>query len=119
MKVEKEEKRKEGRENSPVDDVRHRSRSVGSENLDGDNVSLLGDTVLPRSDGSSAVSSYGSKIERRDQLGEASEDETVSRAERTVSVSILVDIVLRDGLSPRSSSLELDVVNVDSSINDV
>lgn len=36
-----------------------------------------------------------------------------------MSISILVDIVLRDGLSPRGSSLELDVVNVDSSIDDV
>ena len=57
--------RKEGEKerNSPVDDVRHRSRSVRSEDLDGDNASLLSDTVLPRSDGSSAVSSYECKEE--------------------------------------------------------
>jgi hypothetical protein len=38
---------------------------------------------------------------------------------RTMTVSILVDVVLGDRLSPRSSALELDVVDVDASVDNV
>lgn len=38
---------------------------------------------------------------------------------RTMTVSILVDIVLGNRLTPRGSTLELDVVYVDSGVDDV
>jgi hypothetical protein len=37
----------------------------------------------------------------------------------TVSVSVLVDIVLGDRLAPLGSALKLDVLNVDSSVDNV
>jgi len=37
----------------------------------------------------------------------------------SVTISVFVNIILRDGLAPRSPTLELDVVDVDICIDDV
>lgn len=74
-------------------DVTHASRSVASQNLDGNNLGSFGNTVLSASNGTSAVGS--------------------------VTVSVLVDVVLGDGLSPRSSAFKLDVLDVDTSVHNV
>ena len=37
----------------------------------------------------------------------------------TVTVTVLVNVVLGDGLAPRSTALELDVLGVDASVDDV
>lgn len=42
-----------------------------------------------------------------------------ARAMSPVSVAILVSIVLRDGLAPGRASLEVDVVDVGASVNDI
>jgi hypothetical protein len=76
-----------------LDDVGHGARAVGAEDLDGLDVSLLGDTVLLAGNSARAVCS--------------------------VSVAILVCITLRDGLAPRRATLEVDVVNVGACVNDV
>jgi hypothetical protein len=76
-----------------LDDVGHGARAVGAEDLDGLDVSLLGDTVLLAGNSARAVCS--------------------------VSVAILVCITLRDGLAPRRATLEVDVVNVGARVNDV
>jgi hypothetical protein len=56
-------------------------------------VSLLGDTVLLAGNSARAVCS--------------------------VSVAILIGIALGDGLSPRRTTLEVDVVNVGAGVDDV
>ena len=76
-----------------TDDIRHGATSVGTQNLDGKEIDSLSNTVLARTDGTSTVSS--------------------------VTVSVLVDIILRDGLAPGSTTLKLDVVNVDTGVYDV
>jgi len=38
---------------------------------------------------------------------------------RAVAISILVDVRLGNGLTPRCATLEFDVVDVDTGINDV
>lgn len=76
-----------------LDDIRHGTRAVGTENLDGLDVSLLGDTVLLASDGTRAVSA--------------------------VAVAVLVLIALRDGLAPGGTALKVDVVNVGASVDNV
>lgn len=76
-----------------LDDVGHGARAVGAEDLDGLDVSLLGDTVLLAGDSARAVCS--------------------------VSVAILICITLRDGLAPRRATLEVDVVDVGAGVNDV
>lgn len=85
-----------GSSRSPLntrDDVAHRAATVRSEDLDGDNVRSLSDTIFGGSDGTRAVS--------------------------TVTVAVLIDIILRDGLSPASASLELDVIDVDTGVDDI
>lgn len=76
-----------------LDDVGHGARAVGAQDLDGLDVSLLGDTVLLAGNSARAVCS--------------------------VSVAILIGIALRDGLSPRRTTLEVDVVNVGAGVDDV
>jgi len=76
-----------------LDDVRHGARAVGAEDLDGLDVSLLGDTVLLAGNSTRAVCS--------------------------VSVAILIGITLRDGLAPRRTTLEVDVVDVGTGVDDV
>jgi hypothetical protein len=76
-----------------LDNIGHGARAVGAEDLDGLDVSLLGNTVLLAGDSARAVCS--------------------------VSVAILVCITLRDGLAPRRATLEIDVVNVGAGVNDV
>lgn len=80
-------------ENDARDDIRHGAGAVRTEDLDGDDIGGLSNTVLPGSDGTSTVS--------------------------TVTVVVLIDIVLRNGLAPRGTALELGVVDVDTSVDDV
>lgn len=76
-----------------LDDVRHGSGSVGSQHLDGLDVSFLRNTVLLSSDSTRAVSA--------------------------VSVTILISVASRDGLAPGSAALEVDVVGVGTGVDDV
>lgn len=76
-----------------LDDIRHGARAVGAQDLDGLDVSLLGHTVLLASDCAGAVSA--------------------------VSVAILVLVTLRNGLAPLGAALEVDVVNVGASVDDI
>jgi hypothetical protein len=76
-----------------LDDIGHGAGAVGAEDLDGLDVGLLGDTVLLASNSARAVCS--------------------------VSVAILVGITLGDGLSPRRTTLEVDVVDVGTGVDDV
>lgn len=73
-------------------DVGHGTGSVGAQDLDGDNVGLLGDTIGSTGNGSSAVS--------------------------TVAVVICIGVVGGDGLAPLGSTLEFVVFNVDTSVDD-
>lgn len=82
-----------GGELDTLHDVGHGSGSVGAEHLDSVDIGLLGDTVLLTTDGTRAVG--------------------------TVSVSILISIAGRDGLSPVSTALKVDVINVRAGVNDV
>lgn len=84
-----------GRFGSPgdsSDDVGHGSGSSSSQNLDGNDSGLLGDTVLGRGDGTSDVG--------------------------TVAVQVLVG-VLGNRLSPLGAALELGVVDVDTGVDNV
>ena len=74
-------------------DVGDGATSVGTQNLDSDEIDGLGNTVLARTGGTSAMGS--------------------------VTVAVLVDVVLGDSCAPSGATLELDVVNVDTGINDV
>ncbi len=74
-------------------DVGHGSGAVGLKDLDGVDVGLLGDTVLLASDGTRAVSA--------------------------VAVPVDILVVGWDGLAPVSTSLEINVVNVRSGVNDI
>lgn len=76
-----------------LDDISHGAGSVGSENLDGVDVSLLGNTVLLTSDSTRAVSSV------------------------TVAINIL--ITSWDSLTPLGSALEINMLDVGSGVNDV
>jgi hypothetical protein len=38
---------------------------------------------------------------------------------RTVTVAILIDIISRDGLPPGGTTLELDMVDIDTRVNDI
>ena len=76
-----------------LDDIGHGSRSVGSEDLNGVDVGLLGDTVLLTTDGTGAVSS--------------------------VSVSISILVASWDSLPPVGTTLEVDVLGVGSGVNDI
>jgi hypothetical protein len=74
-------------------DIGHGSRAVGAEDLDGNNVGLLGDTVFLASNGTRAVSA--------------------------VAVSILISIVDWDGLAPSGTALEVNVLNVGTGVDDI
>lgn len=74
-------------------DVGHGTRTVGSKHLDGVDVGLLGNTVLLTSDRTRAVG--------------------------TVAIAIDIVITSRDGLTPRGTTLEVNVVGVGASVNDV
>jgi hypothetical protein len=76
-----------------LDDIRHRARAVGAQDFDGLDMSLLRNTVLLASNSAGAVCS--------------------------VSVSVLVGITLGDSLTPRRTTLEVDVVDVGTSVHDV
>jgi hypothetical protein len=76
-----------------TNNIGHGATSVGTQNLDGNEVDSLGDTVLAGTDSASAMGS--------------------------VTVAVIVDVILRDGLAPGGATLELDVVNVDTSVDDV
>ena len=76
-----------------TDNISHCTTSAGTQNLDGDEVCSLGNTILARTDGTGTVS--------------------------PMTVSILVDIILRNCLAPGSASLELEVVNIDTSVDHV
>lgn len=84
---------RDGGELDALDDIGHGAGSVGSEHLDGVDVGLLGDTVLLTSNGTRAVSA--------------------------VAIAVLVLVAGRDGLSPLGTTLEVDVLNVGTSVNDV
>ena len=76
-----------------TNNISHSATSVGAQDLDGNEIDCLGNAVLARTDGTGAVG--------------------------PVTVTVLVDVILRDGLAPRSATLKLDVVDVDTGIDDV
>ena len=76
-----------------LDDIGHGARSVGSEDLNGVDAGLLGNTVLLTTDSAGAVSA--------------------------VTIAILIGIAIRDGRTPFGSALEVDVIDVGTSVNDV
>ena len=76
-----------------LDDVGHGAGAVGAENLDSNNIGLLGYTVLLASDSARAVSA--------------------------VAVAILVRIVGWDGLAPGGTTLKVNVGDVGAGVNDV
>jgi hypothetical protein len=76
-----------------LDDVGHGAGAVGAEDLDGLDVGLLGDTVLLAGNSTRAVCS--------------------------VSVAILIEITIGDSLAPRRTTLEVDVVDVGTGVDDV
>lgn len=82
-----------GSENNTGDDIGHGAGAVGTEDLDSDDVSCLSNSVLPGSDGTGTVS--------------------------TVTVVVLINIVLWDGLAPGRTTLELSMVDVDTGVDDV
>lgn len=82
-----------GSELDTLDNVGHGSRAVRSEDLDGINVGLLGNTILLTGDSTGAVG--------------------------TVTVAILIGIAGGDGLTPVGTTLEVNVVDVGASVNNV
>jgi len=82
-----------GSELDTLDDVGHGTRAVGSEDLDGIDIGLLGNTVPLTGDGTRAVSA--------------------------VTVAILIGIAGRDSLAPVSATLKVDVVDVGAGVDDV
>jgi hypothetical protein len=74
-------------------DIGHGARAVGAEDLDGVDVGLLGDTVLLASNSAGAVGA--------------------------VTVAILIGIAVGDGLAPVGAALEVDVLVVGASVDDV
>jgi len=82
-----------GRPFNTLDDIGHSTRAVRAKNLDSVNVGLLGNTELLAGNSTRAVSS--------------------------VTVSILIGITLGDGLAPVSTALEVNVLGVGASINNV
>ena len=76
-----------------TDDIGGCTASVGTQDLDSDEICTLGDTVLARADCISAVG--------------------------PIAVSELVGIVLRNGLAPGCAILELDMVNVNVGVDNV
>lgn len=76
-----------------LDDVRHGAGTVRAQDLDGLDVSLLGNAVLLAGDGAGAVC--------------------------TVSVSILISITLWDGLAPGRTTFKVDVFDVGAGVDNV
>ncbi|KAH3687453.1 hypothetical protein WICPIJ_001563 [Wickerhamomyces pijperi] len=76
-----------------LDNVRHGTGTVGSQNLNSDDLSLLGNTVVLGTNGTSTVS--------------------------TVTVTIDIGITRWDGLTPDSTAFKVVVRSVDTSVNDV
>lgn len=76
-----------------LEDVGHGPGAVGAEDLDGEEVGVLGDTVVGGGDGAGAVSA--------------------------VAVAVDVLVVQRDGLAPGGAAAELLVVDVDARVDDV
>jgi hypothetical protein len=74
-------------------DIGHGAGAVGTEHLDGIDISLLGDTVLLASDSAGAVSA--------------------------VTVAILVSIAAGDGLAPVGAALEVNMLDVGSGVDDI
>ena len=74
-------------------DIGRGTASVGTQNLDRNEVGGLGNAVLARTNGTGAVGS--------------------------VTVGVLVDVMLGDGFSPRGATLELGVVDVNADVYDV
>ena len=76
-----------------LDDIGHASRAVGAKDLDGVDLGLLGDAVLLTGDGARAVG----------------------------AVAVAVDILVTrgNGSAPRGTALEVDVVDVGASVNDI
>ena len=74
-------------------DVSHGTRAVRAEDLDGVNVSLLGNTVLLASDSARAVSA--------------------------VAIAVDVGIAVRDGLAPLGTTLEVNVLGVGTGVDNV
>ena len=79
--------------NNTSHDVAHSTAAVTTEHLDSDNVCCLSDTVRTRRDGTCAV--------------------------RPVSVRVDVLIVLGNGLAPMRTTLKLNVINIDTGVDDV
>lgn len=76
-----------------ANNIGHSTTSVGTQNLDSNQIDSLGNAELARTNGTGAVGS--------------------------VTVSVIVDVILRDGLSPRGTSLKFDMLDVDTGIDDV
>lgn len=76
-----------------LDDIRHGARAVGAEDLYGVDVGLFGNTILLASNGAGAVGA--------------------------VAVAILVSVAVGDGLAPVGAALEVDVLVVCASVDDV
>lgn len=76
-----------------ANDVGHGSGTVRAENLHSDDVCRLGNTVFAAGNGTRAVG--------------------------TVTVAVLIDIVLGHGVAPERTALELNMVDVDTGVNDV
>ena len=74
-------------------DIGHGARAVGAEDLDGVDVGLLGNTVLLTSNSARAVS--------------------------TVTVAILIGITVRDGFAPVGTAIEVNMLDIGTSVNDV
>ena len=75
------------------DNITHGATSVGSQDLDSNEVDSLGNAVLARTNRAGAMGS--------------------------VTIAIIVDVILRNGLAPGGPTLELGVVDVDPGIDDV
>ena len=76
-----------------LDDIGHASRAVGAKDLDGVDLGLLGDAVLLTGDGTRAVG--------------------------TVSVAVDILVARGDGGAPLGTTLEVDVVDVGASVDDI
>ena len=79
--------------NNTSHDVAHSTAAVATEHLDSDDVCRLSDTIRTRRDSTRAV--------------------------RAVAVRVDVLIVLGDSLAPVRATLELDVIDIDTGVDDV
>jgi hypothetical protein len=76
-----------------LDNVRHAARTVGTQDLDSDGVSLLGNTITLSGDGTSAV--------------------------RTVTVTIFIRVTVRDSGTPFGTTIKVDVLDINTGIDDI